>query len=182
MSRIGAALITIPEGVEVTINESSIVVKGQKGELKEPINQKIKVEKTDNIIKVSRSDNSKQSKSLHGLTRALIFNMVKGVTEGFEKTLEMVGTGYRVKKSGQGLTLSVGYSHDINIEPIEGITLEIEGNNIIKVQGISKHLVGQVSANIREVKKPEPYKGKGIRYQDEHVRRKAGKAVKAAGA
>lgn len=180
MSRIGTAKIKIPEGVEVTITNSHVHVKGPKGELREPINKRISVDKSDGSLTIKRSNNSKFAKSLHGLTRALIANMVSGVTKGYEKTLEMVGTGYRVKKSGSGLTLSVGYSHDISVEPSEGISFDVEGNNIIKVQGIDKHQVGQVAANIRAIKKPEPYKGKGIRYQDEYVRRKAGKAVKAA--
>lgn len=181
MSRIGVAPIKIPEGVQVTVDKTMITVKGQKGELSEPIHNLVSVEVADNKIIVKRKNNSKPARALHGLTRALIANMVIGVTDGFEKVLEMVGTGYRVKKKGSGLTLSVGYSHDIDFDQVEGITFEVEGNNIIKVSGISKHLVGQVSANIRALKKPEPYKGKGIRYQGEYVRRKAGKAAKAAG-
>lgn len=178
MSRIGYAPITIPEGVTVEIDGRKILVKGEKGELSHTIPGQITIEQKDNEIRVDRKRNAKAVKSLHGLTRALIANMIVGVTKGYDKTLEFVGTGYRVKKQGNKLTISVGYSHDIEYEQPEGITLDIEGNNIIKIQGIDKQQVGQVAAEIRKIRPPEPYKGKGIRYQGEHVRRKAGKAAK----
>lgn len=181
MSRIGLSPITIPEEVTVTLTKHAIIVKGSKGELSQSIPQFIEVTQKDNIISVARSSNSKPARSLHGLTRALIANMIEGVTKGYAKTLELVGTGYRAAKQGKKLVLSVGYSHAVDYQEPDDVKFELEGNNIIKISGISKQRVGQVAAEIRSVKKPEPYKGKGIRYQGEHVRRKAGKAAKAAG-
>lgn len=179
MSRIGLTPIQIPQSITVKIKDSIVVVKGPKGELSTDIPRQIKVILNDNIITLERVNNSKSARSLHGLTRALIANSVHGVVTGYEKTLEMVGTGYRVKKNGSNLTISVGYSHDVQYSSPEGVTLEIEGNNVIKISGINKQKVGQVAAEIRAIKKPEPYKGKGIRYKGEQVRRKAGKAAKA---
>lgn len=179
MSRIGLTPIQIPQSITVKIKDSIVVVKGPKGELSTDIPRQIKVILNDNIITLERVNNSKSARSLHGLTRALIANSVHGVVTGYEKTLEMVGTGYRVKKNGSNLTISVGYSHDVQYSSPEGVTLEIKGNNVIKISGINKQKVGQVAAEIRAIKKPEPYKGKGIRYKGEQVRRKAGKAAKA---
>jgi large subunit ribosomal protein L6 len=182
MSRIGKKQITIPQGVTVTIQDDKILVKGPKGELSESMQPGITVQIADGAVHVSRADDELQTKAFHGLVRSLISNMVKGVTEGFEITLEMVGTGYRVAQQGNKLVLSVGFSHPVEIEQPAGVTFAVEGNNKISIKGIGKQAVGQIAANIRRIRPPEPYKGKGIRYTDEVVRRKAGKAVKAAGA
>lgn len=182
MSRIGKKLITIPQGVTVTVQDNTIVVKGPKGELRESMQPSITVMVADNQVKVTRGGDELQEKAHHGLVRSLIANMIKGVTEGYEMKLEMVGTGYRVALQGTKLTLSVGFSHSVDVEQPAGITFVVEGNNKISIKGISKHDVGQIAANIRKIRPPEPYKGKGIKYADEVVRRKAGKAVKAAGA
>lgn len=181
MSRIGSKPITIPEGVNILVQDQEVVVKGPKGELQQAIpGKEITVTVKDKDITVTRKNDNRQTKAFHGLVRSLIANMVTGVTDGYEKRLEMVGTGYRVKKEGEKLVVSVGYSHPVDIACPPGITLDVEGNNIIIVKGIDKQLVGETAANIRAIKKPEPYKGKGIRYQGEVVRRKAGKAAKAA--
>ncbi len=182
MSRIGNAIITLPAGVSVTVENRVVIVRGPKGELKEKLHNGIEVAVEGTTVTVSRKAEDKFSKSLHGLTRSLIASMVIGVTDGFEKRLEMVGTGYRAVLQGTKLVLSVGFSHQVNIEQPQGIVFVVEGNNKIVVKGISKHDVGQIAANIRRVRPPEPYKGKGIKYDGEVVRRKAGKAVKAAGA
>lgn len=182
MSRIGNTAITIPQGVTVTVQENSILVKGPKGELRENMQPGIEVAIADNIVRVSRKGEDKQVKSAHGLVRSLINNMIIGVTQGFEKRLEMVGTGYRAALQGTKLVLAVGFSHPVEIAQPQGITFAVEGNSKISIKGISKHDVGQVAANIRDIKPPEPYKGKGIKYEGEVVRRKAGKAVKAVGA
>ena len=172
MSRIGRLPIDIPAGVTITIEGQNVAVKGPKGELsltvKEPIEAKL----------VENPDDERESRSLHGLTRTLIRNQIVGVTEGYQKSLQVVGTGYRVASSGQGIELSLGYSHSITVEPPAGIALAVEGNDKIHVSGIDKQAVGEVAANIRKLRKPEPYKGKGVRYVDEQVRRKAGKAGK----
>lgn len=178
MSRIGQQPIKIPEGVKVDYRQSALVVKGPKGELKKKIRPELKVEVSQDKIKVSRKKNDRFSRSLHGLTRTLIANMVAGVTEGYGKVLKLVGTGYRVKKEGEKLVLSLGFSHPVTVEPIEGIQFEIEGDDTIKISGADKGLVGQVAAKVRQIRPPEPYKGKGIRYQGEEVRRKPGKAGK----
>lgn len=178
MSRIGQQPIKIPEGVEVDYRQSVLVVKGPKGELKQKIRPELKVEVSQDEIKVSRKKNDRFSRSLHGLARTLIANMIWGVIEGYSKVLKLMGTGYRVKKDGEKLVLSLGFSHPVTIEPIEGIHFEVEGDDTIKISGIDKGLVGQVAAKIRQIRPPEPYKGKGIRYQDEEVRRKPGKAGK----
>lgn len=180
MSRIGTKPISIPTGVTVQVNGSEVVVKGPKGELKVLTQPGIGVRVVDREVVVERANDVKQTKAFHGLVRNLIKNNVIGVTEGYKKTLELVGTGYRVAKKGQGIALSVGYSHQVDYTAPIGVTLDIEGNNIIHVSGIDKQAVGQVAAEIRMVKPPEPYQGKGIRYQGEVVRRKAGKAAKAA--
>lgn len=178
MSRIGQQSIKIPEGIEVDYRQSVLVIKGPKGELKQKIRPELKIEISQDKIKVSRKKNDRFSRSLHGLTRTLIANMITGVTEGYSKVLKLVGTGYRVKKDGERLVLSLGFSHPVTVEPIEGIQFEIEGDEMIKISGIDKDLVGRVAAKIRQIRPPEPYKGKGIRYQDEEVKRKPGKAGK----
>ncbi len=180
MSRIGNASITLPAGVTLTVSGREISVKGPKGELKEVLQNGITVVVDGQTVSVKRKNDEKQTKAFHGLVRSLIANMIVGVTTGYEKKLEMVGTGYRAALSGSKLTISVGFSHPVEIEQPEGITFKVEGNTKITITGISKYLVGQVAANIRKVKPPEPYKGKGIKYEGERIRRKAGKAVKAA--
>lgn len=180
MSHIGNKVIAIPSGVTVTADSEWVTVKGAKGELREPMQTGITVEVADNQVKVSRASDAKEIKSKHGLMRSLIQNMIEGVSAGYEVKLEMVGTGYRVMQQGSKLVLSVGFSHPVNIEQPKGVTFAVDGNNKISVKGISKYLVGQTAANIRRIRPPEPYKGKGIRYEGEAVRRKAGKAVKAA--
>lgn len=179
MSRIGKAPVTIPAGVEVKIEDSKVLVKGPKGELTESVPQGIKVKQTDNELIVERRSQAPFDRALHGLTRSLISNMVKGVSEGFEKQLELVGVGYRASKKGNNLELLVGYSKPVTIQKLEGIDFEVPQPTKIIVRGMSKQLVGQVAANIRSVRPPEPYKGKGIKYAGEYIRRKAGKTAKA---
>jgi len=179
MSRIGRAPIQVPAGVEVKINGNVIEVKGPKGQLSREFHPQMKVELADGSIVVTRPSDEKQHRSLHGLTRTLIANMVKGVTEGFTRNLEIVGVGYRAAKQGSKLVLTVGYSHPVEIDPAPGIEIEVPTPTKISVKGIDKELVGQTAANIRDVRRPEPYLGKGIRYEGERVRRKAGKAGKA---
>ena len=179
MSRIGRMPITIPQGVEVKLDGLNITVKGPKGILYRELHPNPNIEITDSVINVTRPSESRQNKSLHGLTRSLIANMVEGVTKGYEKELEIIGLGFRVEAAGKGLVLNVGYSHPVKIEAIDGIEFEIQSDrqrNAIKVKGIDKEVVGFVAAEIRRVKPPEPYKGKGIRYTGEVVRRKVGKA------
>ena len=180
MSKIGKLPITIPQNATVTITGTLVTVKGPKGELSYQLKPKIKLELKDQVLTVSRQSEDKQVRALHGLTRALIANMVTGVTTGFTKNLELVGTGYRAKLNGNKLILSLGFSHEIEFAPPQGIELKLEGTNLITVSGYDIQLVGQTAAIIRSYKKPEPYKGKGIRYAGEVVRRKAGKAAKAA--
>lgn len=176
MSRIGNSPISLPSGVEVKVNGDTVVVKGPKGSLTQAVNSAITVVVDDGTVSVSRRDDERQNRALHGLTRALINNMVIGVSEGYTKELTAVGVGYRASLKGDTLELLVGFSHPVNIKTPEGITLEVPEPTKIIVSGIDKQKVGQVAANIRAVRPPEPYKGKGIRYVDEHVRRKAGKA------
>ncbi|MCD6320170.1 MAG: 50S ribosomal protein L6 [Candidatus Desulfofervidaceae bacterium] len=176
MSRIGKKTINVPDKVEVTIADGLVRVKGPKGELQREILPRVKVEKDGNVIKVLRENDSKQARAFHGLMRQLIANMVTGVTEGFKKVLVIEGLGYRAKLEGKKLELSLGFSHPVEYEPPTGININVEGNNKIIVEGIDKELVGQIAAIIRRFRPPEPYKGKGIRYIDEQVRRKAGKA------
>ncbi len=175
MSRIGKMPITIPKNVTVTIEGNVVRAKSSKGELTERIPAEVEVELSDNVLTVKRKNDDKRSRAMHGLTRALLANMIKGLTEGFTKTLEVVGVGYRVQKSGNKIVLNVGYSHPVEVFETNSIKLEVEGTNIIKVSGPSKQAVGQFAANIRSIRPPEPYKGKGIRYQDEVVLRKVGK-------
>lgn len=179
MSRIGKQPITIPQGTEVKIDEKNLVtVKGPKGQLQQQINKDIKLTIEENTLLVERPTNNKVHRSLHGLSRTLINNMVEGVTKGFEKKLQIVGVGYRAAKSGNKLTLSLGFSHPVEMVDPEGITTEVPTQTEILVKGIDKQLVGNYAAKIREWREPEPYKGKGIRYADEVVRRKEGKTGK----
>lgn len=180
MSRIGSKPVKIPAGVTVTVNGQTVSVKGSKGELQQQMIRGINVKVENDEVVFERKNDEGQSKAYHGLVRSLVQNMVDGVSDGFKKTLELVGTGYRVSKKGQGITLAVGFSHTVDFTPPKGVTVDIEGNNVIHVSGIDKQAVGQVAANIRGVKPPEPYQGKGIRYRDEVVRRKAGKTAKTA--
>lgn len=183
MSRIGNLPIQIPEGVTVEKTGGQVLVKGSKGELKMNIDPKIEVLIGGQNILVKRKNEQKATKALHGLTRALLANMIKGVTEGWSKTVELVGVGFRAQSLGDTLNLTIGFSHPVKIRAPVGILFEVEDNTKITVSGIDKQLVGQVAAKIRAIKKPEPYKGKGIRYEGEYIRRKAGKAgkVEAAG-
>jgi large subunit ribosomal protein L6 len=178
MSRIGRLPIPLPAGVTVEISGQEIAVKGPKGELKLTIAKPITISQEDGNVIVARPDDEAVSKSLHGLSRTLIANNVHGVSEGFTKALEIVGTGYRAALKGSTVELSLGFSHPVVVTPPEGITLVVEGNTKIIVSGIDKQAVGEMAANIRKLRKPEPYKGKGVRYEGERVRRKAGKAGK----
>ena len=180
MSRIGRMPVPVPAGVDVTIDGRNIRVKGPKGELTHTVAEPISVERGDDgALVVTRPDDERESRSLHGLTRTLIANMVTGVTEGYEKKLEIVGVGYRVLSKGPTqLEFQLGYSHPIIFDAPEGITFTVDGPTRLGVQGIDKQLVGEVAANIRKLRKPEPYKGKGVRYAGEVVRRKVGKAGK----
>jgi large subunit ribosomal protein L6 len=178
MSRIGRLPIDVPAGVTVTIDGQAVNVKGPKGELALTVKTPIEVKLEDGQVLVTRPDDERESRSLHGLTRTLIANQIVGVTEGYAKSLEVVGTGYRVQAKGSSVEFALGYSHSITVDPPAGITFEVEGNNKLHVRGIDKQAVGEVAANIRKLRKPEPYKGKGVRYSGEHVRRKVGKAGK----
>lgn len=181
MSRIGKTPIDIPPGVVVDIKKNRVVVTGPKGELSRSLSPDMKIELDNNTLTVSRPSDARQHRSLHGLTRTLIANMVKGVSHGFEKELEVVGVGYRAEKSGDKLVLRIGYSHLVEMSPPPGISIDVEGTNKIKVKGIDKEAVGQMAAEIRAVRPPDAYKGKGIRYAGEVVRLKPGKAGKAIG-
>jgi len=178
VSRIGKRPIDLPSGVEVTLGEGNITVKGAKGVLQRDIPAGISVSQENNQLIVTRASDVKQHRSLHGLTRALVANMVQGVEKGFEKKLELVGTGYRAAVQGKKLVLTVGYSHPVEFEPPEGIEFETPAATRITIKGIDKEKVGNIAATIREVRRPEPYKGKGIKYENEKIRRKAGKAGK----
>ena len=176
MSRIGKLPVPVPKGVDVEVEGSTVKVKGSKGELVREFSDRVAIEVKDGQIVVSRVDDTRESRAHHGLARALANNMVIGVSNGYAKTLKIVGVGYRASAQGQGIELQVGFSHPVKIEGVEGISLDVPDQTTIVVGGIDKELVGQVAANIRKVRPPEPYKGKGIRYEDEYVRRKAGKA------
>jgi large subunit ribosomal protein L6 len=178
MSRIGKLPIPVPSGVAVTIDGQQVTVKGPKGELSHVVAEPITVAQEDGTVTVSRPDDERESKSLHGLSRTLIANMVTGVTDGYSKTLEIVGTGYRVTAKGSDLEFALGFSHPVLVRPPEGITFRVEVPTRFVVEGIDKQKVGEVAANIRKLRKPDPYKGKGVRYQGEVIRRKAGKAGK----
>ncbi|PYY41560.1 50S ribosomal protein L6 [Curtobacterium sp. MCPF17_046] len=178
MSRIGRLPIDIPAGATVSVDGQNVAVKGPKGELSLVIAEPIQAKVEDNQVLVSRPDDERSSRALHGLTRSLIANQIIGVTQGYSKGLEVVGTGYRVAAKGSDLEFALGYSHPITVNPPDGISFAVEGNNKVTVNGIDKQLVGEVAANIRKLRKPEPYKGKGVRYAGEIVRRKAGKSGK----
>ncbi|MBI2177975.1 MAG: 50S ribosomal protein L6 [Candidatus Tectomicrobia bacterium] len=179
MSRIGRMPIPLPKGVEAKVDGLAVTVKGPKGTLNRQVHPRMKVAVDGGRMVVTRSSDGRLDRSLHGLTRTLLANMVEGVSKGFEKELEVVGLGYRVEASGKGLLLSVGYSHQVRVEPVEGIEFVVQSDrqrNAIKVKGIDKEVVGYVASEIRRIKPPEPFKGKGIRYTGEYVRRKVGKA------
>jgi large subunit ribosomal protein L6 len=182
MSRIGRMPITVPSNVDVTIDGSLVTVKGPKGTLIRTLHRDMGISQDDGAIVVTRPTEQKHHKQLHGLTRSLVNNMVVGVTDGYRRGLEITGVGYRAALNGSRLTLNLGYSHPIEIEPPDGIAFEVENPTRIAVVGIDKELVGQTAAQVRSTRKPEPYKGKGVRYAGERVRRKAGKAGKIGGA
>ncbi|MBI4665567.1 MAG: 50S ribosomal protein L6 [Nitrospinae bacterium] len=177
MSRIGKKPIDVPAGVDVKIDGGNVTVKGKLGQLSRQVHPNMKVSLADGKLSVERPNDQRENRSLHGLTRALINNMVEGVSKGFSKTLLIEGVGYRVAAKGKGLEFTLGYSHPIDIEPIEGITFNVPKPTELTVVGVDKEAVGLIAANIRKLRKPEPYKGKGIRYSDETIRRKAGKAA-----
>lgn len=179
MSRIGRKVITVPAGVEVKVSDTNLVtVKGPKGTLSEQISPNMKINVGAGTVEVVRPDDENMNRALHGLSRTLIANMVEGVTNGFSKTLEMVGVGYKAQKNGKTLTLALGYSHPIEFQDEDGLTLECPNSTTIVVKGISKQRVGEIAAQIREKRPPEPYLGKGVKYQGEYIRRKAGKTGK----
>ena len=178
MSRIGNKVITIPAGVEVNLDDNFATVKGPKGELKQQFDKDMTFNIEGNVITVVRPSDSKRHRTVHGTTRAILANMIEGVSAGFKKELELIGVGYRAQMQGKKLVLSVGYSHPVEFEEIEGITLGVEGNTKVSIEGINKEVVGQYAAKVRAVRPPEPYKGKGIRYVGEYVRRKEGKTGK----
>ena len=178
MSRVGYQPIPVPAGIEIAVNGTEVTVKGPKGTLTRDFHPDMKVSRDDGVIKVERPSDERHHRSMHGLTRSLLANMVTGVSDGFEKTIELVGVGYRVQQNGAGVTLSVMLSHTVDVQPREGITLEVEGNNRIHVRGIDKQVVGQTAAEIRKVRPPNVYTGKGIRYLGEQVRLKPGKSAR----
>ena len=178
MSRIGNKVITVPAGVEVNIVDNFATVKGPKGELKQQFDKEMTFNIEGSEITVVRPSDSKRHRTVHGTTRAILANMIEGVSTGFKKELELIGVGYRAQMQGKKLVLSVGYSHPVEFEEIEGITLGVEGNTKVSIEGINKEVVGQYAAKVRAVRPPEPYKGKGIRYVGEYVRRKEGKTGK----
>ena len=178
MSRIGRMPVVVPSGVDVTINGQEVTVKGPRGRLSMEVAEPIEVSHSAGVITVARPNDEGKVRALHGLSRSLVANMVTGVTEGYSKTLEIVGVGYRVQARGDGLEFSLGFSHPVTVTPPEGITLRVETPTRLVVEGIDKQQVGEVAANIRKLRKPDPYKGKGLRYQGEQIRRKVGKAGK----
>ena len=178
MSRIGRLPITVPAGVDVKVDGSTVTVKGPKGTLTGTYNKNMTIELKDGVITVTRPNDEKENRSLHGLTRTLIANMIEGVNNGFKKELEIVGIGYRAALQGKDLVLNVGHSHQDIMTPPEGITIEVPSPNKIVINGFDKQLVGQFASEVRGIRPPEPYKGKGIKYADEHIRRKEGKAGK----
>lgn len=175
MSRVGKKPIAVPSGVEFSVKDNVVTVKGPKGTLKKEFNNNITIKLEDGHITVERPNDEPFIRAIHGTTRALINNMIKGVHEGYRKTLTLVGVGYRAAAKGKGLEISLGYSHPVIIDEIPGITFSVEKNTTIHIDGIEKELVGQVAANIRAKRPPEPYKGKGVKYADEHIKRKEGK-------
>jgi len=181
MSRIGRLPVTVPQGVTVNIKDNQVTIKGPKGEIAQTFVAEMSIKQENGKLTVERPSDSKQHRSLHGLTRSLLNNMVTGVTKGWEKNLEIVGVGFRAEKTGEKLVLRVGFSHTVEVEPLPGIKLEIDGPSRIKVNGVNKEDVGEMAANIRAIRPPDAYKGKGIRYVGEIVRIKPGKAGKAVG-
>lgn len=179
MSRVGSSPIPVPSGVEVSISANSVRVKGPKGELNRTLPEGIAIEQVDSELRLTRAAETRELRALHGLARSLVANMIQGVTEGYEKRLEIQGVGYRATKQGNALELAVGFSHSVRKDAPPGIEFEVPAPTRITVRGIDKELVGQTAAEIRAIRKPEPYKAKGIRYEGEHIRRKAGKAAKA---
>ncbi len=180
MSRVGSQPIVLPEGVSATIEGARVTVKGPRGETSQRFHPDMSISSENGRVNVSRPSDERQHRALHGLTRSLIANMVEGVSQGFTKTLEFVGVGYRAQQSGKGVTLSVMLSHTVDIQPAEGVTLEVQGNNIVRVSGIDKQAVGQTAAEIRSKRPPNAYTGNGIRYQGEQVRLKPGKSARKA--
>lgn len=178
MSRIGKAPITVPSGVDVTVEGQTVTVKGPKGTLAHTVDQPITVSLDDGVLSVSRPNDERENRSLHGLSRSLLNNLVHGVSQGFERKLEIHGVGYRVQLKGSDLEFALGYSHPVKVPAPEGITFTLESPTRFAVQGIDKQLVGQVAANIRRLRRPDPYKGKGVRYAGEQIRRKVGKTGK----
>jgi large subunit ribosomal protein L6 len=178
MSRVGKKPIVVPEGVNVTIAGNKVTVKGPKGSLSRDFHQDLKITLQDNVIVVSRDSDHRVQRALHGTTRSLIANMVEGVSNGFSKTLELVGVGYRVQQKGKGITLNVGFSHPVEVTPVEGIEFRVDDQTHVTIAGIDKELVGAEAARIRSIREPEPYLGKGIRYKGEHIVTKEGKAGK----
>jgi large subunit ribosomal protein L6 len=178
MSRIGRLPVTIPAGVDVAINGREVTVSGPKGRLSLEVAEPIDVVAEDGVVRVTRPTDEGKVRALHGLSRTLVANMVTGVTEGYRKTLEIVGVGYRVQARGRAAEFSLGFSHPVTVTPPDGVTLRVETQTRLVVEGIDKQLVGEVAANIRKLRKPDPYKGKGVRYQGEQIRRKVGKAGK----
>ena len=181
MSRVGRMPITVPQDVKIDAKKGEVIVTGPKGELRRHLSPDMAITLQDNSLIVSRPSDSREHRSLHGLTRSLLANMVEGVTSGFQKYLEIVGVGYRAEKVGDKLIIRIGYSHPVEVSPLSGITLDVEGANRIKVTGIDKEVVGEMAAKIRAIRRPDSYKGKGIRYAGEVVHLKAGKAGKAIG-
>ncbi len=181
MSRIGRLPIALPQGVKVSIKGNDVTVTGPKGELRRQFHPDMSITQNENTLVVSRPSDSKMHRSLHGLSRTLLANMVEGVTKGFQRELEIVGVGFRAEKTGNNLTLRLGFSHTVEVKPLPGITLAMEGNNRIKVSGINKEVVGEMAAEIRALRVRDPYKGKGIKYAGELVHLKPGKAGKAVG-
>lgn len=178
MSRIGKKPVTIPAGVEVKVDGTTVTVKGPKGTLTQEVHPNMTITIEGSELTVTRPNDNKENRALHGLTRSLIANMVEGVTEGFKKTLQVNGVGYRVAKQGKTLVMNLGFSHQVNVEETDGITIEVPDANTIVISGADKQKVGQFAAEVREKRPPEPYKGKGIKYADEVIRRKEGKAGK----
>ncbi|MBI2328587.1 MAG: 50S ribosomal protein L6 [Chloroflexi bacterium] len=181
MSRVGRLPITVPSGVVVSLKQDEVTVTGPKGELRRRLHPDMSVTLDNNTLRVSRPSDDRVQRSLHGLTRSLLANMVEGVSNGFEKGLEIVGVGYRAEKAGDKLVIRIGFSHLVDVVPLPGVSLDVEGNNRIKVTGIDKEAVGEMAARIRAIRPPDAYKGKGIRYAGESVRLKPGKSGKATG-
>ncbi|WP_102029422.1 50S ribosomal protein L6 [Salirhabdus sp. Marseille-P4669] len=178
MSRIGLKPVEIPEGVEVKLDGTNVTVKGPKGELTRSFHSDMTIKIEDNVLTVERPSDNKTHRALHGTTRSIISNMIEGVSKGYEKALEIIGVGYRAQKQGNKVIVNAGYSHPVEVEPEEGVEIDVPANTKIIVKGIDKEKVGAVAANIRAIRPPEPYKGKGIRYEGEYVRRKEGKTAK----